>query len=100
LEGEAKIEGGSDAMSDPHQLLEQAEQQWIVTCRCGITFDLRTAPWCHHQPITTKLCPRGHCICHKLKDNVWRPATPTEQALGFGFMLREQFGGKKEVPVP
>jgi hypothetical protein len=71
---------------------------WLVTCRCGVTFDLRTAPWCHHQPIPTKLCPNGHCICHKLKEEgIWRPATTTEQQAGFGFMLREEFGGVKEA---
>jgi len=67
-----------------------------VTCRCGATFNLAEAPWCNCDGVKTKLCPNGHCICHKLKDKeLWRPATPAEQNYGFGSMLKEKHGGVK-----
>jgi hypothetical protein len=73
-------------------------ENWMVSCpRCGVEFDLREASWCKHQPLPTKLCPNGHCICGKLKEDVWREATPEEHRHGFLFMLREAFGGKEEA---
>jgi len=70
------------------------KMNWLVMCRCGVEFDLRTAPWCNHQPIYTKLCPNGHCICHLLNDSEkWRVATEEEKKYGFGFMLKEEYGG-------
>jgi len=67
---------------------------YIVKCRCGIEFDLTKAPWCNHDPIHTKLCPNGHCICHLLDDKErWREATEEEKRHGFEVMLKEEFGG-------
>ena len=66
----------------------------FVVCRCGDRFNLAKAPWCNCEGIKTKLCSNGHCICHKLKDTtVWRPATKSEQNMGFGWMLKEEHGG-------
>ena len=71
-----------------------------VTCRCGERFDLAEAPWCKCKNkfgVSTKMCPNGHCICHKLDDKkCWRPATVKEIGFGFGSMLKEEFGGVKE----
>jgi hypothetical protein len=68
-----------------------------VTCRCGTEFDLAKAPWCNHEGTKTKMCPNGHCICHKLKNKKqWRPATGNEKKQGFGMMLREEYGGVRE----
>jgi len=70
---------------------------WIVKCKCGIKIDLKKANWCSHRPTFTKLCPKGHCICHLLDESEkFRPATNEEREYGFGFMLREGYGGKKE----
>jgi hypothetical protein len=74
-----------------------AKKTMMVTCRCGMVFDLVEAPWCGHDPLAsihTKECPNGHCICHKLgKKEQWRPASEDERKLGFGIMLKEEFGG-------
>lgn len=73
----------------------------IVKCNCGAEFDLGKAEWCRHLPESgygTKKCPKcGHCICHNLgKRRMWRPATKEENELGFGSMLKEEYGGVKE----
>jgi hypothetical protein len=72
--------------------------RYFVKCgECDETFDLRFAPWCDHQPLHTKLCPNGHCICHLLPQaDKWRVATELEQKYGFKTMLKEEFGGAKE----
>lgn len=70
----------------------------IVRCRCGEELDLTTAKWCEHYPIKTKLCPKGHCICHLLKHkHKWREATDEERKHGFETMLKEKFGGVAET---
>ncbi len=68
-----------------------------VKCHCGAEVDLLEAPWCGHKRIKTKLCPNGHCICHKLdKKEQWRPATEEERKFGFEMMLKEEYGGIKQ----
>jgi len=64
---------------------------------CDVEFDLAKAPWCNHDDPKTKMCPNGHCICHKLiYKKQWRPANEEERKLGFGTMLKEEYGGVKE----
>lgn len=68
-----------------------------VKCSCGSRFDLAKAPWCNHHGTKTKMCPKGHCICHKLEQKEqWRPANEEERKLGFGSMLKEEYGGVHE----
>lgn len=75
---------------------EVARKSWRVKCaHCGVEFDLRTAAWCDHQPLKSKLCPKGHCICHMMGNHeAFRPATQDEYLHGFLFMLRKEYGGR------
>jgi len=78
------------------------KSKWIVKCRCGVEFDLRTAPWCGHNAREsaqqTKMCPNGHCICHLLGDMTkFRLANDEEREAGFSVMLKEEYGGVKGI---